>query len=98
MKQEEQYPKCCGTCAFFKFEDIDGDGTCIKNILDVMANCSNEPCNDYISTEEQRHNLATLLLLSRWMQDPHSRRPIAWEEIMRAIDFACNMIKTVSNL
>lgn len=99
--------KCCGDCCWFKHENIVGDGFCyskeveIEYGCDTFCNCSCDACKHYISEQEMRHHLATLMLHNRWrrsnvptgfykMQDP--------KEIGLAIDFSIKYIKTFMEL
>ena len=104
MKEE----KCCGNCCWFFAECTDGDGCCAKHYWFVpdkeggkdpsLTRCDNDACKDYVSKEEKRHHLSTLILLSRWMKDKDSRHPVSWEDIMKAIEFAIDYIKTFNKL
>ena len=59
----------CGNCIFFKFEDTDGDGNCVKHYWDIdkegedpmLTNCSNESCPDFISKEDMLYAYKRLL-------------------------------------
>lgn len=54
----------CGDCCWFKFEDIDGDGMCIKNYHDEEKGCVNcnqcKNCQDFISNEDKERYLEVL--------------------------------------
>ncbi len=101
--------KCCGGCCWFKFEDIDGYGTCQKphgvakkcKASACEQRCSDDACENFISEEEMRHYLAVLIQHNRWRRDdhvPNSRKMADPKEIGKAIDFAINYIKTFMKL
>lgn len=89
---------CCGNCCWFFGESTDGDGNCIKHYLDQMPNCADVACEEYTGREEMRHHLAVLTRLLRWTRDKEHRHPVSWEDIMKAIEFAIEYIKTFNKL
>lgn len=66
--EKEQIEHCCGNCCWFKFENIDGDGMCMRNYHDEEKGCVNcgdgEKCRKFISNEEKREILKKL---KQWM-------------------------------
>lgn len=94
-KKKEQY---CGNCAWFYAEDTYGFGGCTHQFA-VIRNCEYK-CNvdKFVSREEMRHHLAVLTRLLRWTRDKEHRHPVSWEDIMKAIEFAIDYIKTYNKL
>ena len=91
--------KCCGNCCWFKYEDMDGFGNCVKN--DSLQRCSDDACGKYISTEQARHYVAVLLCHNRWRRDnnvPSVYRMQDAKELGKAMDFAYEYIKTFMKL
>ena len=102
MRQEEE--KCCGGCCWFHSEDTGGWGFCIKqrgNDSDIM-NCSDLCTTDmYNSREQMRHYQSILLQANRYRRDqnvPSIYKMPNPTELGKAIDFACDYIKTFSEL
>lgn len=94
----EKSEKCCGNCCWMFAECTDGDGCCAKHYFDITPNCSSDVCNDYVSNEEKRHYLSVILSLIRWTRDKENHRPLEWEEIMNALEFAYRYIKTFEQM
>ena len=73
--EKEQIEHCCGNCCWFKFEDIDGDGMCMRNYHDEEKGCVNcgdgEKCRKFISNEEKREILKKL---KQWKKGIKSER------------------------
>lgn len=98
---DKKIEKCCGNCCWFRFENIDGFGNCVKHYPDKMPNCSDKVCKNFISNEEKRHHLAVLILHNRWVRDnkePNSGKMVNPTELGKAIDFAVEYIKTFEKI
>lgn len=58
----------CGACCWFKHEDIDGYGICVqcnKPLGDVFG-CNHVcHCGEFVSEEQKRHYMATILVYLR---------------------------------
>lgn len=94
--------KHCGNCCWFYGECMEGDGFCPHELLSLMVNCGDEcTTGEFISKQEMRHHMAVLLQANRYRRDDHVpaiyRMPDP-KELGRAIDFACDYIRTFSNL
>jgi hypothetical protein len=100
MRNREE--RCCGNCCWFKHEDIDGFGICYKkDMFPLSPNCSDDPCEEYVSNEEQRHYTAVLIQANRYRRDNHVpaiyRMPNP-KELGKAIDFAVEYIKVFDKI
>ena len=94
--------KCCGNCCWFCFEETDGWGQCMHQEECDSMHCSDLCTTDkYVSREEMRHHMAMLLQANRYRRDqnvPAIYRMPDPTELGKAIDFACDYIKTFSQL
>ena len=99
----QDYPECCGTCCWFTGEDTDGYGWCVNknDYLSNIQRCSDEPCSDYASRQQQRDYTAILIRANRYRRDQHVpsiyRMPNP-TDLGKAIDFAVNFIKNFGEL
>lgn len=95
--------KCCGGCAWFAFETMEGDGQCIGEDKDgfpmMCTRCDSKACDRFISREEMRHHLAVLLQDIRWDEDTEFIRYSAdSDEATEAKKFAYQYMKAFSRL
>ena len=93
--------KCCGSCCWFKNEDIDGFGVCYRRYLNHTPYCGEDPCNKYISNREARHHTAVLIQANRYRRDnnvPAIYRMPDPKDLGAAIDFAIKYIKQFSEI
>ena len=99
MKQKEE-EKCCGGCCWFKFEDTDGWGQCVRQDICDSMNCSDLCTTDeYVSNKTARHYMAVMLQHTRWLNDhEYLRYAPNGDELDEAIAFAYKYIKTFSKL
>lgn len=99
MANEE---KCCGNCCWFKHEDLDGFGICMKDYPDAMPFCGDE-CKggQFVSTEQMRHHMAVLLQANRYRRDRHVPSIYMMpdpKELGEAIDFSVEYMNVFSLL
>lgn len=98
-KKEEKF---CGCCCWFYAEDTYGYGGCPFQFAEVV-NCE-DVCTQkdrFVSKEQMRHYIAVLRQANRYRRDGHV--PAIYKmpnptELGKAIDFACEYIKTFSNI
>ena len=101
-KSEEE--RCCGSCAWFKHEDLMGWGICYhKSVgyLESSRNCSMKPCKYFVSEAEFRHLIAVLIQANRYRRDnevPAIYKMPNPKELGLAIDFAVEYMKTFSKI
>ena len=105
MKKKEY----CGNCCWFFGECTDGDGCCAKHYWEepkngrdpMLTRCDSKACEDFVSDEEKRHHLAVLTQHNRWRRSdevPNHCRMVNPTELGKAIDFACEFVKTFEKL
>lgn len=101
----EKEDKYCEDCCWFANIDDKGYGNCAhyackaKEQMPIHANYN--ACNNFVSNEDARHNVAILVQHNRWRKDqnvPPIYHPVDVIELGNAIDFACNFIKTYMEL
>lgn len=97
MKEE----KCCGNCCWFYAEDTYGYGACPFAFAEVKE--CDRTCDQkrFVSKEQMRHYVAVLRQANRYRRDdnvPSIYRMPNPTELGKAIDFACEYIKTFSKL
>ena len=88
--------ECCGNCCWNLYECSDGYGTCLHEYPFHVTKCDDVCTNGkYVSNETKRHYLAVLLWYNRCRDDVYPRiyRVPDFDEITKAIDFACEFIK-----
>ena len=93
--------KCCGSCCWFKHEDIDGFGVCYRRYLNHTPYCGEDPCKEYVSNKEARHHTAVLIQANRYRRDqnvPAIYRMPDPKDLGAAIDFAIKYIKQFSEI
>lgn len=94
--------RCCGACCWFRFEDTDGWGECPHQDLPDVMNCADMCTTDqFISKEDMRHYVAVLRQANRYRRDdnvPSIYKMPNPTELGKAIDFACEYIKTNSEV
>lgn len=110
---EREIDHHCGNCIFFKFEDTDGDGNCVKHYWDIdkegedpmLTNCSNESCPDFISNDEKLQHFRYLLELKKLceaqlklIKECNYEEPLHAREQTDALSFAINYIKAFNKL
>ena len=98
MKKDND--KCCGSCRWFKDEDIFGHGICY--IRERCMHCSDKcKTDEYVSNEESRHHIAVLIQANRYRRYQHVpaiyRMPTP-KELGKAIDFAVKFMKVFEKI
>lgn len=86
----------CGSCAYFKNEDMFGLGWCEKK--DRPHTCIDMQCSHHLNRQQLRHHIAVLLQHNRWRRDNsdvNARRMVNPTELGKAIDFAIKILKEI---
>ena len=93
---------CCGTCCWFKNEDIFGFGYCYAQPLRFCKGCMrcyDRACKHYVSRGKMRHYMAVLLQHKRFVYDIGVvRYPVGKNELVEAMAFAYKYMKFFEKL
>lgn len=82
-------PCCCGECAFFKYEDLDGYGICA--IGDYHTNCADDCCYSQLSMDK-KEVVRALHYLQKWRRGGNIDMPHPFVA-GKAIDNAIRLLR-----